>query len=52
VENGVEDNAYRIPNDDMTIGTVKFDKLHYIFNDKESFHAGRPGLPGRYGIHS
>jgi hypothetical protein len=37
VENGVEDNAYRIPNDDMTIGTVKFDKLHYIFNDNNRF---------------
>ena len=37
VENGVEKNAYRIPNDDMTIGTVEFDKLHYIFNENDRF---------------
>lgn len=37
VENGVEENAYRIPNDDMTIGTVEFDRIQYIFNDNERF---------------
>lgn len=37
VNNGVEKNAYRIPNDDMTIGTVKFDKLQYIFNEDNRF---------------
>lgn len=37
VENGVEANAYRIPNDDMSIGTVKFEELQYIFNGEDRF---------------
>lgn len=37
VENGVAENAYRIPNDDMNIGTVQFEKIHYIFNDNNRF---------------
>lgn len=30
-------NAYTIPNDDMTIGSVKLNKLIYIFNDENRF---------------
>ncbi len=37
VEDGVDNNAYRVPNDDMTIGTAKFEKLHYIFNENDRF---------------
>ena len=37
IKNGVEDNAYKIPNDDMTIGSVECDKIQYIFNDNNRF---------------
>jgi hypothetical protein len=30
-------NAYIIPNDDMTIGNVKLNKVNYIFNDDGRF---------------
>jgi hypothetical protein len=30
-------NAYTIPNDDMTIGAVKLNKLIYIFNEEDRF---------------
>ncbi|MBS1624520.1 MAG: hypothetical protein JSS76_07500 [Bacteroidetes bacterium] len=30
-------NAYIIPNDDMTIGNVKLNKIDYIFNDEGRF---------------
>lgn len=33
VDNSRASNAYRIPGDDMTIGTVELDQLHYIFNE-------------------
>jgi len=37
VKNGVESNSFTIPNDDMTIGTVEFDNVQYIFNDNNRF---------------
>ena len=30
-------NAYTIPNDDMTIGSVKLNRINYIFNDEGRF---------------
>jgi hypothetical protein len=31
-------NAFQLPNDDMTIGAVKLDKVLYIFNDENRFY--------------
>lgn len=36
--NSLMKNAYTIPNDDLTIGAVKLDKILYIFNDENRFN--------------
>ena len=36
--NSLMKNAFTIPNDDLTIGAVKLDKVLYIFNDEERFN--------------
>jgi hypothetical protein len=36
--NSLMKNAYTIPNDDLTIGAVKLDRILYIFNDENRFN--------------
>lgn len=36
--NSLIKNAYTIPNDDLTIGAVKLDRVLYIFNDENRFN--------------
>lgn len=37
VNNSRSSNAYKIPGDDMRIGTVELNELHYIFNEDDRF---------------
>lgn len=48
VEEGPDPNSYRIPNDNMKIGTVKLEKLHYIFNGDGRFKKVFVTAPRQY----
>lgn len=37
VDDAMNENSYKIPGDDMTIGTVKLQKINYIFNEDNRF---------------